>query len=385
MRRKWWIHSFCCLKKKEKFLWTWKHHGLHGVFCMGLTSWGCYFSMCTVHSAWPCLCLWCAFVICDEIHGCIVHLALLNALLTGPGCQAMPCVTEFVSRRAGWLSSYMQCFTSLGSLYPSTRRSLTCCIPGSGESVHSQSACAEVCLFLPVLCPPLPHASSSLRSPVALVVWEKATPLLLAGCKAYISISIAFCRVFPILSQQTRRPLFTDGMFSQPWRPQCRFVSASTENRGTVDSQGAGAMLLSGRLQALGNLPLFLSSPSLSVPGSLCSSPGYCSLHLVFELHVSAFQHAPLGCCVVFRPPSVWGCCLESEGEAALISLSHSLFPRFPGASMHCIQCSCLPSSHWSPALEAELFHIPGTLFLTLWEELRGSALAFIFSQIASR
>lgn len=155
-------------------------------------------------------------MICDEFHGCIVHLASLNALLIGLGCQAMPCVTEFASHRGGWLSSYTQCFTSLSSLYPSTRRSLTCCIPGSGESVHSRSACAEVLLFLLVLCPPLPHASSSLRSPVALVVWEKATPLLLAGCKAYISISIAFCRVFPIPSQQTRRPLFTDGMFSQP-------------------------------------------------------------------------------------------------------------------------------------------------------------------------
>lgn len=105
-------------------------------------------------------------------------------------------------------------------------------------------------------------------------------------------------------------------------------------------------MLLSGRLQALGNMPFILSSPSLSVPGSLCSSPGYCSLHLVFELRVSAFQHAPLGYCVVFRLPSVWGCCCESEGEAALISLSPSLFPRFPGVSMLCTQGSCLLSSH---------------------------------------
>lgn len=316
---------------------------------------------------------------------CIVHLALPNVLLTGLGCQAMPYVTEFVSHGAGWLSSYTQCSTSLGSLYPWTKRSLTCCIPGSGESVHSWSTCAEVCPFLLLRCPPLPHPSSSLRSPVALVVWEKATPLLLVGCKAYISISIAFCGVFPIPSQQTRHPLFTDGMFSQPWQPQCCFVSASTENQGTGDSQGAGAMLLSGRLQALGNMPFILSSPSLSVPGSLCSSPGYCSLHLVFELRVSAFQHAPLGYCVVFRLPSVWGCCRESEGEAALISLSPSLFPRFPGVSMLCTQGSCLLSSHWCLGSEAELCHIPDTLFLTLWEELRDSVLAFVFLQIASQ
>lgn len=112
-----------------------------------------------------------------------------------------------------------------------------------------------------------------------------------------ISISIAFCGGFPTVpAGEQGAHCSQTGCSASPDVPAALNGTLSAplpKNGAPGGSRGAEAAFLAARLQALGSMPLILSSPSLSVPGALCCSSGSCSLQLVSVWHVGPFQHAP--------------------------------------------------------------------------------------------